>query len=78
MEQQLRIVQNVEVTDLVRFINKKNQVHQRVLLDAIEEILGKDSDEFRKIRKLVLDNTNDFSRSVVKVIFGDTFEGIIK
>ncbi len=72
------ITQNVEALDLVKQINYKKKLYQRLVLNNLEEILGKESEEFKQIRKLFLDSTNDFSRSIVKAIFGDSFEGYIR
>ncbi len=73
-----KVVQNVEAIDLISFINRKKKLHQKILLDQIEQVLDVTSDEYKIIRKAILDNTNDYSRSVVRVIFGDAFEGYIK
>jgi hypothetical protein len=78
MEENVRITQNLEVFDMINFINQKKRLHQKLTLNGIEEVLDKDSEEYRIVRKLVLDNTNELARSIVRAIFGDTFEGIIK
>ncbi len=44
-------------------------------LDELEEILGKDSEQFVKTRKVVLDTMNDYTRSVFVTLFGN-IEGI--
>jgi hypothetical protein len=74
----MKVVQSVEVIDLINFINRKKKLHQKMLLDSVELVLDTNTEEYKTIRKAILDNTNDFSRSVVRVIFGDTFEGYIK
>lgn len=78
MDDNVRMTQNLEVFDIIQFINQKKRLHQKLTLNGIEEILDKDTPEYRAIRKLILDNMNDYTRSVVRVIFGETFEGIIK
>lgn len=75
---ELRIIQNVETVDLINFINRKKKLHQRKLLEELEKYMAVDSEEYKAFRKAILDNTSDFSRSVVRTIFGDTFEGYIK
>jgi len=75
---EFKMVQNVETVDLIQFINRKKKLHQRLLLNALEEALDVGSPEYKFLRKIILDNTNDFSRSVVRTIFGDSFEGLIK
>ena len=47
------------------------------MLQEIEDIVGKDSDEFMKIRHVVLDGLNEYTRSILKAIFGTSFEGTI-
>jgi hypothetical protein len=34
-------------------------------------LLDKDSDEFQLVRKLILDLVNEYTRSILRVIFGD-------
>ncbi len=76
--EELQVTQSLQVFDVINFINRKKKLHQRLILNGIEEQLGKDSEEYAIIRKLVLDNTNEVAREIVKIIFGDAFEGIIK
>jgi len=63
--------QGIDVLDLVGFIGRLTKRYQANLLTEIEDVVDPSSDEYSQIRKLVLDSTNNFSRSVVKVIFGD-------
>lgn len=74
----IKVIQNVEVLDLVSFIHKKKKLHQKILLNGIEDVMGTDHPDYSKIRKLILDNTNDLARSIIRAVFGDDFEGIIK
>jgi hypothetical protein len=73
--EEFKIIQRVETIDLIDFINRKKKLHQRLLLSELENILDTGSDDYKLIRKIVLDHTNEFSRSVVRTIFGDDFEG---
>ena len=65
------IFQGFDVMDLVGFIGKLTKRYQANLLAEIEEAMDMESDEYKQVRKLVLDSTNNFSRAVVKSIFGD-------
>jgi hypothetical protein len=40
-------------------------------LQELETILPADSEEFKMIRKLFLDGYNDYTRSILRIIFGD-------
>ena len=60
-----------DILDLVSFISRLTKRYQANLLADIETSTNVDSEDYRVIRKLVLDSTNNFSRSLVKTIFGD-------
>lgn len=74
-----RIIQGMDLIDVLKFIARKNRKFQAVILTELEEIfdnskidgLGRDSKEFHLIRKLFLDGWNDYTRSVMRTIFGD-------
>jgi hypothetical protein len=65
------VVEGVDMFDIVKFIAKKTKLYQATLLSNIEEILGKDFPEYTEIRKLILDSTNNFSRTIIKAIFDE-------
>jgi len=65
------IIQGLDLIDIVTFISKKNKKFQAILLSELEETLGKDSKEYTLVRKLVLDGFNNYTRSIVRAIFGD-------
>lgn len=64
-------LQGFDVMDLVSFIGRLTKRYQANLLANMETILDKDSQEYKDMRKLILDSTNNFSRAIVKSIFGD-------
>lgn len=65
------IIQGLDLIDIVTFISKKNKKFQAILLSELEETLGRDSKEYTLVRKLVLDGFNNYTRSIVRAIFGD-------
>jgi len=69
------IIDGLDILEVMKFIQAKNKKYQAILLGDIEHLLGRNSKEFRVIRKLILDSTNDYTRSVLKIIFGD-IEGL--
>jgi hypothetical protein len=71
------IIQNLDLVDIVGFINRKNKKFQASMLQEAETILGKDSSEFVQMRHVVLDGLNEYTRLILKAIFGTSFEGII-
>jgi hypothetical protein len=76
--EEFSIVQKVETVNLVDFINRKKKLHQRLILSELESLDINDPEYATKRRKVILDHTNEFSRSVVRTIFGDSFEGYVK
>ncbi len=65
------LIQGLDLRDIINFIDRKNKKFQAITLTEYEEILDKHSPEFRAIRKITLDNYNNYTRSVVRAIFGD-------
>lgn len=68
------IIQGLDVFDIIFLVGRKNKKFQAILLQDIEEILGKDSEQYIRIRKLVLDSYNNYTRSMLRAIFGNDFE----
>lgn len=64
-------IQNVDAMDIISFVKTKNKTFQAVFLNGLEQVLDKDSSEFKQIRKLYLDSTNNFKRTVITTIFGE-------
>jgi len=65
------IIQGLDVLDVIGFIETKNKKFQAILLNDLEQIVDKDSEEFKLIRKLFLDGFNNYTRSILRLIFGD-------
>ena len=70
------IVQGLDVLDILGFVNKKQARFLAISLNELEEIfdaakISKNSQEFRLVRKLILDLVNEYTRSILRIIFGD-------
>ena len=63
-------IQPKNLLDLIEDIYKVAKQHQAAFLTELQVIMS-NSLEFKKARKLYLDSTNDFTRTVIKDIFGD-------
>jgi len=64
------IIEGFNVIDVVRSIDQQAKKSQAGLLGNLEQLIT-DDDLYPLVRKLVLDYTNEFARSVVKSILGD-------
>jgi len=71
-------VVNLGVIDIISTIQKRQKLYLALILQDVERVLGKNSQEFIQIRKSILDNSNEFVRSIVQAIFGDDYEGNLK
>lgn len=65
------IIQSVNVIEIIKKVGKRNRRLQAILLNEIESNIDKNSPGFEKVRKLLLDETNSFTRAVIRDIFGD-------
>jgi hypothetical protein len=71
------IVQEVDILSTIRGIGKRSKKLQAVILQELEKHVNKTSPEFDTLRKFVLDEVNNYTRSIVRDIFGD-IEFLIK
>jgi len=70
------IFQEVDVIDLVKKISSKNKVAQAKILQKLEKVI-EDPEEYQEIRKFILDELNNLTRSFVRTTFGN-IEFLIK
>jgi hypothetical protein len=66
-----KVIQEVDLFDLIGYCSKKNKKLQAVLLQKLEEYFAKDSQEYIELRKCVLDETSGAFRAIIREIFGD-------
>ncbi len=60
--------------EIVKLINKRKKRYCAIALNDLEEEIT-DQDLFKRVRKVVLDNMNSFTRSIFTVV-GINVEGI--
>lgn len=64
-------IEGLDVIDVIKYITKKRNKFLAIVLADIETVVKKDSTEYRTIRKAILDGMNDYTRSLMRVIFGN-------
>jgi hypothetical protein len=69
-----RIIQPVDVLDLVTEISRTSKKFQAITLKIIEEQYDVNDPKYAIVRKAILDGFNNHARSIVKIIFGTDFE----
>lgn len=56
--------------EFVRPIRGYKNKHLASLLDELEQVLGPNSEEYARARKVVLDHFNNFYRAIFKLLLG--------
>lgn len=56
--------------DLVKIVSTKKNAYLKLALESLERE-GLDKESFLNIRKIFLDNFNEFERSILRVFIGD-------
>lgn len=66
-----KIFQEIDLYQVLKEIGTKNKVLQARMLQELEKYVPPHSEEFSRLRKFVLDEQNSYTRSIVRLIFGD-------
>lgn len=65
-----KIFQEVDLMSILHDISAKNKALQAKVLQELETHIT-DKEEFSSVRKFILDEQNAYTRSIVRLIFGD-------
>jgi len=65
------IIQQVDILEILTSIGRKKKKLQAILLQELETVIDKGSPAYIKMRKVILDETSEYARSIVKCVFGD-------
>jgi len=65
------VIQEINPLSVIASVGKKSKKHQAKVLQEAERHIQKGSAEFEEFRKFFLDEQNNFTRSVMRDIFGD-------
>lgn len=69
------VVNGLSVMDVIANLRKKNKRYIANALDSLEQTLGENHPHYVEVRKIFLDNFNDYTRSVLVSFIGD-IEGL--
>ena len=70
------VFQEVDILALIRTIGTKNKVSQAKILQELEKYV-RDPEDYKLVRKFILDELNNLTRAYVKATFGNV-EFLIK
>lgn len=65
-----KVFQEVDVFELLREIGYKNKALNAAVLKELEKYVT-DGDKYMQLRKFILDEQNSYTRSIIRLIFGD-------
>lgn len=68
------IIEGLDLVDVTTYIASKRNKFMAMMLADLENALPKDSKEYKVVRKLILDGMNDYTRSLIRVLFGEIEE----
>lgn len=68
------IIEGLDLVDVTNYISSKRNKFMAMMLAELENALPKDSKEYKVVRKLILDGMNDYTRSLIRVLFGEIEE----
>jgi len=69
-------IEGLDLLDVVELISSKKDKFIAIMLSNLELKFPKGSKEYTYMRKIILDGMNDYTRSFLRVLFGD-IEGLI-
>lgn len=71
-------IEGLDLIDLVNEIEKKDRRFKAICLQSIEECTSLDQEEFKIVRKVVLDSISSYTRSLIRFLFGEIEVDIYK
>ena len=69
------IIEGLDMIDVISRASKRKDKFIAIMLSELEELMDKDSNEYKIVRKIILDGMNDFTRGLLRIFFGD-IEGL--
>lgn len=68
-------IDGLDVFDVTRYLTKKRDKFIAIMLSDLELLYKPGTKEYNDLRKIILDGMNDYTRSIMRAIFGD-IEGL--
>lgn len=68
-------IDGLDVIDVVQYMTRKRNKFIAIMLSELEEVMEEESNEYKFVRKVILDGMNDYTRSLMRTLFGEV-EGL--
>lgn len=65
------IFQEVDILQVIKRIGTLNKRTQAKILQRLEQSMDLDKEDYKEIRKFILDELNGLTRSIVREVFGN-------
>lgn len=69
-------IEGLDAIDILLLVTRKKKKFLAMLLSELETTYPRNTEEYKVLRKLILDYFNDYTRSIMRALFGD-IEGLI-
>lgn len=70
-------IEGLDLLDVIELISSKRDKFIAMMLSNVEMQFSGDSKEYSIMRKVILDGMNDYTRSFLRVLFGEV-EGLVQ
>lgn len=68
-------VNDLDFISTFNVFRRKKRRYIAIMLHEIEEVVSKESEEYTRIRKAILDNVNELERALLRDLFSGDIEG---
>ena len=68
-------INGLDLVDIMAAMKRRQNRYIALILHDVEEILGEE--QFKLVRKTILDGFNDYTRSIFRILLGDDVEGLV-
>ena len=69
------VIHGLDSIGFLGLLDRMTKKFAAIMLQELEEVIGKDNELWPSVRKIVLDYLNDYKRTIGRLVLGGDFEG---
>lgn len=69
-------INGLDELDIMGAMERRQKRYLALLLQDVEQAMANNPENYQLVRKMILDNFNDYTRSIFRVVLGDRVEGL--